>query len=306
MIDENIPASTTEPGLDEGQDSGYDLNSVLSEIVNTDSQNSSDEDGEEEGSESSESSDADTSQPVNSLSQRKSKNGYQERIQQLIEQRNTANMKADALQERLNYANERVKDLEAALKAYEEAFKEFEAFKAGGDTTISQPATDSPAAKANDKPLTLEEIKAALRAEEEEKRKAEQKAKDAQAYKQLWEPHIKRIAGGEFNENYREFFGGFIQTLKQNPKRAQLMKVLGKYEYAPEVLYGLYKNKAFDTKPFEDQIEEAIKLNADIKRQKAAVTKAESVSEAKSSKTANAGKASSFEEYLRRKHKISG
>lgn len=279
------------------------------ESITTDDNLEDDEQEEDAGESDPKKSQADLSQKP----KRQEGNRANDRIRLAVERAQVAEGKYQAAKERLDFANERISALEGTLTQYEQVIKEFETFREqfiNGD--VGQPAKSDSTKLDSDKPLTAADIDRLFEEREAKKRQSEQqqveqsqKLKELKELESMWMPHIKRIKEDKFPVEQREFLKTFIGGLEKNPKRTQyeqLIKVVGKYQHAPEILYGLFRKKGFESQNLAEQIEDVIKLNGKIAEQKSKLTQSKPIETEASATEKPKARASSYEEYLRKKY----
>jgi hypothetical protein len=290
------------------------FDTVASEIVNSEENYSSttDDEEDEEGEEDASPETKSKTQAEQSHRPQRKESRTNERVRQLVERAKISEDKYQASQERLTFSNEKIAMLEKSLSDYEQVIKEFEQFRdsfLAGNAT-NQPTSKSGAVSSANQSLTEAQV---LKLWEDKKKQesdavarsetAKRKADEVNALKAMWTPHVKRINDDKFPAEQREFMTNFVKEIDNKPNREQLLKIVGKYQYAPEILFGLYKKPGFEGQSLAEQIEDAIKLNNKIIQQKSKVTESKSTNNGQSSGAVkSSGKAKNYAEYLARKH----
>lgn len=292
------------------------FDTVALEIVNSEESNIPAEDASEDEPAEDEAKDS-NSNPKNVPAQNtRRKESANERIRQLVDRAKAAEDKYQASQERLTFANEKIASLEKLISDYEAVIKEFESFRdsilngeiprKGTSTDVFNGATERPLTRAE--ALKLFEEKKLEEANAEKARKEnERRSSEIKQVQTMWEPHVKRIKDDKFPAEQREFMIDFVGSLDKHPQRSnreQLIKIVGKYQHAPEILFGLYKKPGFESQTLAEMIEDAIKLNNKIIQQKSKVTQSKATNNGETTGGAvrSSGKAKNYEEYLRRKY----
>lgn len=276
-------------------------NSAIPEII------SGDED-ESEDDEVNPSSSGSTPSNVPSQEKRKNQNRAQERIQQLVLQKNTAETRLEAANERTKLAHDKIALLQSQLDAYEPVIREFNEFKAMYESGNSESAPAANAAK-SDKPLTAAELDRLLEERENKRRQTEQSKRDADILAgenekiiKDWTPHVKRVKAEGYPMDKQMVFNQFISKVETDRQRRDLIKVLGKYDNAVEIVQGLSKKPGFDSLSLAEQVEIAVKLNDKIIQHKQKTT--ESVSTTVESKMKkDTTRPTSYEEFLKSKRR---
>lgn len=287
------------------------FNSVIADIDKTAEQEiisddlDSDEDFEEADSKKSQEQKTNSDAP--SHDKRKNQNRAQERIQQVITQKNLAESKHQAALERLNIANDRISLLESQIASYEPIIKEFNEFKASFIENGEMPDVSKSEVLKTDKPLTAAEIERLFEEREKkreqailEKEKLAALSAENERIKNDWKPHIKKLEDPNCSTDKKNAFQSFCLKASENPSRRELIKVLGKYDNAIEIVYGLSKKQGFDSMSLAEQIELAFKLDSKINAHKQKVTESTPTGiDSKMKRDSN--RPTSYAEYLARK-----
>lgn len=295
----------------ETEDAFFD--SVIADIDKSASQeNTSTEDDDFEDSEADDK--ADESKDESNAGappqiKRKNQNRAQERIQQVISQRDLAESKHQATLERLNLANEQIALLKSQLESYEPIIKEFNDFKASFMETGEIPNNLTKPVTVNaDKPLTEADVDRLFEERENKKRDAELKNKQVEQLKEenkkifnMWKPHLKKLQDAVTPDGQKKAFEKFISTADGDKQRRDLIKVLGKYDNAIEIVYGLSKKQGFESLSMAEQLEMALKLNNKIIEHRQKSTTATSTA-VESKMNRDAKRATSYEEFIKNKY----
>jgi hypothetical protein len=264
------------------------------------------EDGEQSEDESTDKATTDATPQI----KRKNQNRAQERIQQVIAQRDLAESKHQATLERLQLANDQISLLKSQIESYEPIIKEFNDFKAAFMETgeIPDNLTKHSATVDAAKPLTaadldrlLEERETKRRADEDKIKRKQELEEENQRILNMWKPHLKKLNDASYPEGQKKAFEQFVAPAKDDRQRRDLIKVLGKYDNAIEIAYGLSKKQGFDSLSFAEQLEMALKLNNKIIEHRQKTTQSKStVVESKMHRDAN--RATSYDEYIKSKY----
>lgn len=295
------------------------LKSVLSDIEQSESINTK-VDEEPEGDEADNADDPKDEKSPNAKTPAERNQGKSQasiRIQQLVDRAKSAEARNDVLLERLNYANEKIADLQETIKQYEIVVAEIEQLKhsmfssdnkqedidLGGEEALSK------LTPAQVKQLTIDAMK-----EEEERRKSEtQKSLEAKRqqeenskFMELWAPHLTRLKNSGASEATIGIMREVFSDIDADKEKQALLKVVGKYQYAPEILVGLHKQKGFADLSLAEKIESAVRLKDKINQAKSGAKKQDDegqVSLGSNKQSKDVEKYSSYEDYYRAKHK---
>jgi hypothetical protein len=284
------------------------FDSVIADIDKTAAQVTSD-DIDLDHEDSNESQDNKSTPDATPQIKRKNQNRAQERIQQVIAQRDLVESKYQAAVERLNLANEKISLLESQISSYEPVIKEFNDFKASFMETGEIPNNlTKPSLVDTTKPLTAADIDRLFEEREAKKNQEASKRKELEALEKenlqiltVWKPHLKKLEDPAIPAEHKAAFERFIASAKENVQRRELIKVLGKYDNATEIIYGLSKKQGFDSMPLVEQVEMAFKLDNKISQHKQKTTTSAATGiDSKMRKDSNAP--GSYAEYVAKKN----
>lgn len=300
MIDE----TTTENAATEDNDAAF-FDSVIADIDKSAAEPSSDDlDLQDDESIDDSKSDKTSASDAPSQDKRKNQNRAQERIQQVIAQRDLTESKYQSTIERLNVANEKVALLESQIASYEPIIREFTEFKASfsdtSDTDTKAPASDKPLTSAELDRL-LEERETKRKNFDAETEKVKSVAEENQKILKAWEPHLKIIQDDKCPADKKAAFTKFCAGSGSTPSGRELIKVLGKYTNATDIIFGISKKQGFDAMSLSEQVEFIVKLDNKLSQHKQKNSNATST-DVTSKKATSADAPSSYEEYIRKRY----
>lgn len=254
----------------------------------------------------------------NSLSQRK--NRYQERIQQLVEEKNSYKAKYEAISERLNLSVDKLsirdkeieslksdiltyKELEARLHQIESSMNDGMSLEESVVSSAVKTGQNSSSQKFLTEEDLIKKIEERERISREELTKAEKAKVDSESRNALYKRYNSLVLKKNLTDEQKISIANFFTKADSDSELLDIAKNVSKYDNAIEIIYGISKKKDFNELSKFEKAEFALKLNDRLEKERAKVSNAIDTTTPKGTGNSKIKQAQTMEEWYALRNK---